>query len=354
MKKALISRFGAYGDIIHCSHLPRLLKDEGYDVVDFETNTKGMRLLDCNPFIDKLFFFEPAKNMEIYSDNTMLERHWSELSREYDRFINLYRSLEYGCVAMEDTPEYYMHPKARKWMSEINFYDQTTKWAGFPDLMGKYRGELWYTPNEREIVEKYMEKFKDKFTVMINLTGTTIHKVLLDYQEFIDYILDEYQDANVITTGDGHCKDMVKTNERVFNIAGVYPFKQAALIIRYIDCLLTMESGLGVVASMWGTPSIQIMTSSSLKNHSNGAPGDLSLQSPARCSPCSKGPYRFIGCPHKDGYPICVHINTRAVKDKIDAAYRSYQEGDFPVENRLSCENSDELSVMQDAASYNC
>ena len=346
MNKALISRYGAYGDIIHCSHLPRLLKEHGYDYVAFETNAKGSQLLACNPFIDKLIYFEPSQQRELYGNGVLLERHWGELAREYDRFINLFHSLEHGCVAMESMPEYYMHQKARQWMGEISFYDQTTRWAGFPELMGKYRGELWYTTQEREIVEKYMLKFKDKFVVMINLTGTTIHKVLLDYQEYIDYILAKYPDAHIITTGDESCKDMVKENERVTCIAGKFPFRQAAHLIRYIDCLLTMESGLGVIGSMWGTPSIQIMTSSSLINHPNGAPGDFSFQSPAKCSPCSKGPYKFIGCPYKDGYPMCVHLDTKKVKDTIDETYRAYREGRFPVKDRLSCENVNGMSLV--------
>lgn len=350
MKKALISRYGAYGDIIHCSHLPRLLKEHGYEHVAFETNAKGAQLLSCNPFIDKLIFFEPSQHLSLYGDSTMLDRHWNDLAREYDRFINLFHSLEYGCVAMEDMPEYYMHPIARKWMSEISFYDQTTKWAGFPELMGKYSGELWYTTKEREIVEHYMSKYRGKFVVMINLTGTTIHKVLLDYQEYIDYILDTYPNAHIITTGDNSCKDMVEENERVTCIAGKFPFRQAAHIIRYVDCLLTMESGLGVIGSMWGTPSIQIMTSSSLVNHPNNAPGDFSIQSPAKCSPCSKGPYKFIGCPHENGYPLCVHLNTQEIKEQIDKTYRAYKEGRFPIKDRLSFENVDGMSLVQEGA----
>ena len=94
---------------------------------------------------------------------TQLERHWGELSRDYDRFINLYYSLEHGVVAMESMPEYFMHQKARDWMGRINFYDQSTKWAGFPELMGRYTGEVWYTTEEKNIVEKYLEPFKGKF-----------------------------------------------------------------------------------------------------------------------------------------------------------------------------------------------
>jgi len=348
VKKVLISRYGAYGDIIHCSHLPRLLKEHGYDQVDFETNIKGTQLLACNPFIDNLLFFEPSQHIDAYRDLTMMDRHWKEISMGYDLFINLFRSLEFGCVAMEEMPEYYMHQKARDWMGKISFYDQTTKWAGFPELMGKYTGEVWYTPEDTKIVEKYMEKFKDKFVIMLNLTGTTIHKVLLDYKEYIYYVLNKYPDAHIITTGDESCKDMVQNTHRITNIAGKFPFRQAVYIIRYIDCLLTMESGLGVAGSMWGTPSIQIMTSSSLINHPNNCKGDFSIQSPAKCSPCSKGPYKFLGCPHKDGYPLCVHVDKQQVKDKIDETYRAYKEGRFPIKDRLSCENVDGMSLVQD------
>ena len=55
MKKVLIIRYCAYGDAIHFSFLPRLLKGQGFDVVDLETNFKGFQLLESNPFIDKIY-----------------------------------------------------------------------------------------------------------------------------------------------------------------------------------------------------------------------------------------------------------------------------------------------------------
>lgn len=347
MKSVLISRFGAYGDIVHCSHLPRLLKENGYDYVTFETNYKGTQLLTNNPFIDELLFFEPSDTLEFFTSMVLMQRKWDNMAKGYDKFINLFRSLEYECIAMEGSPEYYMHTNERKWMREINFYDQTTKWAGFPELVGKYRGEIHYTKKEIITVEKWMKKFEDKFVLMINLTGTTIHKVLLDYKEYIDYILDKYKDAHIITTGDESCKGMVNENSRITSIAGKFPFRQAALIIKYIDCLLTMESGLGVIGNMWGTPTIQLMTSSSIINHPNHCKGDFSLQSPARCSPCSKGPYKFIGCPHKDGYPLCIYFDTKKVKERIDETYRAFREGRFSVENRLSRKEIDAVSLMR-------
>jgi len=354
VKKVLISRYGAFGDIIHCSHLPRLLKENGYDYVAFETNYKGTQLLSHNPFIDKMMFFEPSDCMAVYSSITLMKRHWDDISRDYDKFINLFWSLEHSIIAMEDDPEYYMHSDARKFMREINFYDQTSKWAGFPELMGKYKGEIWYTTEEKRIVEKWMKKFEEKFILMINLTGTTIHKVLLDYQEYIDYVLDNYPDAHVITTGDETCKDLVKETDRITNIAGKFPFRQAAHIIRYVNSVLTMESGIGVVGNMWGTPTVQLMTSSSIKNHPNGCSGDFSLQSPARCSPCSKGPYKFIGCPSENGYPLCVYFDKRKVKDRLDETYRAYQEDRFSIEDRFSGENVNAVSFVPEPTSDIC
>ena len=89
--KALMSRYGAFGDCLHASHLPRLLKEVGYTIVDVETNFKGYQIFSDNPFIDNLIGFEPTRCKTM----TMLIRHWDYISEGYDKFINLYHSLEY-------------------------------------------------------------------------------------------------------------------------------------------------------------------------------------------------------------------------------------------------------------------
>jgi ADP-heptose:LPS heptosyltransferase len=253
---------------------------------------------------------------------------------------------------MEQDPEYYMHSSAREKYRNISFYDQTTKWAGYPELMGKYRGEIWFQAEEYGIVEKWMEQFKGKFVVMVNLSGTTIHKRFIAAQEVIDYIVNKYDDAHIILTGDESCGEIKIKCEKMTSIVGKFPFRQALHITRYIDLLLSMESGIAVGANTWGTPTIQLMTSSSLINHPNGAKADFSLQSPARCSPCCKGPYRFIGCPHKDGYPLCVYFDPKEICKKVDEVYGAYQDKRFPVEDRLSTKNDAGVSIMRNATTY--
>jgi len=346
MKKALISRYGAYGDIIHCSHLPHMLKLKGYDVVDFETNWKGLQILTNNPFIDNLIFFEPSNNMRLFSHPAYRGRHWYNISNEYDLFINLYHSLEHGCIAMEGDPEYYMHSDARKWMREVNFYDQTSKWAGFPEECGRWTGELYFTDKEHDILEKWYNKFDGKYVVFLNLSGTTIHKRFVIVNEIAEWVLDNIPNSHIITTGDASCKEIDLSGDRVTSIVGKFPFRQAALLTKYVDLMISMESGLAVSSHVWNTPTIQLLTSSSIKNHSSLALNDYSIESPARCSPCSKGPYRFIGCPHKNGFPECVYFDKEIVMNQIKKVYDDYKNKRLIGRNKISRPNDAVMPTM--------
>ena len=306
------------------SHLPRLLKENGFDKVDVETNFKGYQLLAYNPFIDNLIFFEPTNNLSLYSDSYRLQKHWDIVSAGYDKFVNLFESLEVGCISSEQDPGYYMHPKNREKYRNINYYDQSTICAGYPELVGNYRCEVYYTDNEHHIVKRYMIKYENKFLIMINLNGTTLHKKLIIAPELVSLILNEYKDCEIILTGDKSSIDMVEKigkHDNVISIIERIPFRQALLMAKYANLVITMESGLGVGANMWDTPTIQLMTAASIANHGGTCSQDFSLQSPVYCSPCNKGPYRFIGCPHKDGYPLCIYFDTNKVFNRVKEVY---------------------------------
>lgn len=330
MKRALISRYGAYGDIIHMSHLPRLLKDQGFDQVDVETNWKGYQLLGDNPFIDNLYMYEPQRGTPIW----LLEKHWQIISEPYDLFINLFNSIEVGVLAMEDMNEYYMSTEVRrKRWSKLNYYDVTTVAAGFPELVGKYRGELFNPESEEQSVQKWMKQFEGKFVVMLNLTGTSAHKEFIQHREVADYILTTIPNSHVILTGGPDSKKDAYEKEGVTSIVGKFPFREAALIAKYVNLLISCESGIAVASSMWGTPTIQMMTAASWESHCKYAENDYSIQSPAACSPCHKGPYKYIGCPSQNGKPLCVYFKLSQITEKINAAYReTFKRNESPSE----------------------
>lgn len=345
-KKALVIRLCAYGDAIHFSHIPRLLKDQGYDIVDVLTNFKGYQLLGYNPFIDNLKFYEPDHRISEYH----LMKHFDVESEGYDKVINLYKSLEYGVLSMEDTNEYYMSTNVRRGRySDQNYYDVTTIAAGYPELVGFYKGELFYPKKEIDVVENWAKKFAGKWLVMMNVCGTGPHKEMAQREEIINHILSTYPQAHIILTGGKEYGDMDVKNDRVTSIIGKYPMRQAVLITRYVDLMITLESGIGVASTMWGTPTIQMMTAANLTAHCKYAKNDLSIQSPCYCSPCHKGPYRYIGCPNKNGKPLCVYFDLDKVFGKIKEGYDLYRKG-----YQRTYPNSTELSAMRNVAPAVC
>lgn len=316
--RCLIIRHCAFGDAIHASHLPRLLSEQGYEV-DVNTNFKGYQIFVNNPFI---------KNLKVDSvegwPSWCVEKHWQVISEGYDKVVNLYGSIEHGLLSMESDNVYFMSQKVRDARyAGINYYDQSTIAAGYPDLCGKYQGEMFFTEEETKIVENWINlpKFLCKKLVMINLSGTGPHKRMVQAQEVANKILLQNKDVHIITTGSSECSD------KDFNIPGLttsitgrFPFRQAALITKFMDCVIGCESGLMCAASMWKVPVVQLMTATSVLAHCKYNHNDFSLQSPAKCSPCYKGPYGYFGCPSKNGDPICVNFDINQVVAQIERA----------------------------------
>lgn len=333
MKKVLISRFGAYGDHIHCSHLPKMLKEvEGFDHVAFEYNNKGEHIHRHNPYIDEHILFEPSAPENTHRPVSFLETRWKILSEGFDRFINLMDSLERGYIAMEDQAEYYISSEERrKKYGKLNYYDQTSVFAGFPHWKGAI-GQIDFSAEEEECVKNiFEERYKEKFVIICNLSGTSRHKAFYGAEEAIKMFLSRHDDAVCILTGDEESKKhLAFEGDRIINRAGNfkegrYPFRQSMLMTKYANLVIGCESGLMVAATLLGAPTIQLMTAASIKNHGGDFKNDYSLQSPAVCSPCHKGPYDFIGCPKIDylgsKYPACIKFETKTVVERMEKVY---------------------------------
>lgn len=321
MKKALILRYGAYGDIIHISHLPRLLKEQGFDFVAVETNYKGFQLLRDNPFIDKITYLPDSS--DLLKRRGLIEKKWALLAEEYDSFINLNGSIEYDILMMETQNDYYRNDKVRSNRCNINFYDHMTALAGYPNIKGR-TGELFFTEEEKTKVDEYYSKYKDNFTILINLSGTSFHKQFIQAKEVAKWVLDTYEDAVIIETAGPEWKHLTLKeidDKRIRSIIGIQPFRQAAALAKRVNCVIGCESGIMCAANMWNTPTIQLMTAASVKNHCEHAKNDYSLQSPAYCSPCHKGPYQYVGCPVVDGHLLCTYFDVDKIKENITKIY---------------------------------
>jgi len=337
MKRVLISRFAAYGDHIHASHLPRLLKTKaGFDHVTFEYNLKGEAIYRHNPYIDQHLLFNIQHPLIALRPTEFMNQRYKAMLEQgnYDLFINLRDSIERGYIAMEDQPEYYRDSGYRRnKYGQQNYYDQTVEFAGFPEWKGE-TGDLYFTQEEEAVVQMvYGTAYAGKFVVIANLSGTSKHKLFMNAEYILKKFLERHKDAVVILTGDEDCRQhLAFTGERVVNRCGNfdgetgYPFRQAMLMAKYADMVIGAESGLMCASTLLGTPTVQLMTAASIKNHGGDFANDYSLQSPIACSPCHKGPYDYIGCPNFEhlglAYPKCVMFQPDAVLERMEQVYR--------------------------------
>ncbi len=317
MKSVLVARHGAYGDMVHVSHTPRLLKENGYDFVGFSTGKRGLNILKNNPFIDKIHYAELSEINKALGF-TYFETRLMTIGRDYDTVINLNQIIEVNALPGQFQREYFLDQKTRERMGSDNYYDIATKATGFPHLLGKYKGELFFSKSEEEIVAKYLNKYENKFKVLINLSGSSPHKVFVQASEVIDKIIDKYRNAQVFTTGDKLSEGIDSKRSDVVKLSNKMPFRQVLLIAKYVNCVIGTESGMMVGASCHGTPTIQLLTAASKENHVKYAENDYSLQSPARCSPCHKNPYDYWGCPTKDNYPLCVFFEVDKIIEQVE------------------------------------
>lgn len=325
MKTCFVSRLGGAGDVLHASHLPKLIKEHyGVTKLDWETNYHGMHILTNNPYIDNLVFLDVNK----ITYNRMIKK--LEWAREtYDLVFDFANTIELQYCCNENDQRYYRSDKWRRENLNKNYYDVMTDAAGLPESYYGTRGQLYYTEEEHEKAQRWIdEKHRTyDFVVMLNLSGSTLHKKFVQAESVSRKILGKYPNSLVILTGDEHCKDQVFTHERVISYVGskTNGFRSVALKCKYVDLNISLESGLACVAHSWDAPTLQLLTAASWENHIKYAKNAYWLQSPVPCSPCHKNPREYFGCPAVNKMPECVYFNEDEIMEKVNEAHERHR-----------------------------
>ena len=322
MKTCFISRLGGAGDVLHASHLPKLIKEfYGVDSIDFETNYYGMHILTGNPYINNLIFIDVNK----MTSNRMTKK--LEHAREtYDLIFDFSNTIEKAYCVNENDQKYYRSEKwRREHLGKISYYDVMTKAAGLPEFYYGTRGRLYYKQEEYEQAQQWINdkhKIYD-FVVMINLSGSTLHKKFVQAESVSLKILSRYPKSLIIITGDENCREQVFKHERVISYVGSKSngFRSVALKCKYVDLNISLESGLILVAHSWDAHALQLLTAASWDNHIKYAKNAYWLQAPVLCSPCHKNPREYFGCPIQANMPSCVYFNEDEIMKIIEDVY---------------------------------
>jgi ADP-heptose:LPS heptosyltransferase len=290
MKKALVIRYGAYGDMIIITPVLKRLKELGYHVI-LNTNKRGKEVLENNPNVDE--FIEHDEKMSIDD----LPEHWEKIKKEInpDKFINFSESLECNTVAHPFQPAYNYTKKERFDLFNVNYYEATEKWAGLEGC--QKLPELYFTPFEVEEAKKHI--IPDKINILWQLSGSG-HQKVYPWADFVmGEVLKNFNNVRFITTGDEKCQLLESiTDENILNLSGRIPARTAMALTSLVDLVISPDTGVLHASGCYPTPKIGVLGHTTRTNITKHFLNDYSLEAECACAPCFRLIYdHSIQCP---------------------------------------------------------
>jgi len=337
-KTALIIRWGAIGDMIFVSPLPRLLKEQGYYVV-VNTQRQGLEVLQHNPYIDEFWFQEKGTIA-----NEKFAEFFEKIGQGFDKVINLSQSIEREILQLPNDEGF-----KRVDDLTVNYIDHTIAKAGL-EVTG-LNGELYFTEEEEQAAQDFLAEFKDKFVVLVVLLGSSIHKAY-PWWSFVFNDLTLYRDIPeliTITTGDNWARLLDWEHKQNIQGAASLPIRKSLLLCKYVNLVIGPETGVVNGAGCFDTPKICLMTHSCAGNLTKYWKNDYSIQSPAECSPCHNMVYSREQCeldPHTTTSKCISQIKPDMVEKRIKEVYKEWKRAKFKAiitpsqyhEERKSCQ----------------
>lgn len=296
MKKALVTRPGAFGDMIIISPLFRILKGLGYHVI-CHTGKRGLQVLKKNPFIDE--FIEYSGEGDEKANYTLISKNL-ENKIQPDWFKDFAESLEVN-VSSHPRSAAYNYPKNEQPKRlHQNFYDAAMDWAGFPDKHG-LRGDLFFDNKEEKDVHKYLRK--GKFNIVWGLAGSGQNKAYPWGDYVIGELLKNHPNVHILTVGDEKCQilEYNSSHKNLTRLSGKTTWRESMLLTKYADLVVSPDTGLLHAAGCFATAKIGILGHTTIENITKYFENDFSLEpipAECECAPCHKLIYdNKIQCP---------------------------------------------------------
>jgi ADP-heptose:LPS heptosyltransferase len=315
-KTALLTRYGAIGDLIMITAVLKQLKKDGYYVV---VNThKDSIPLTCNPYIDA-----NIRQNEDEIPNEKLTEYWKELRKGFDRFINLSESIEGSLLKPEGSMTFNWPKDIRHEECNKNYMDYTMKMAGY-NIQGALP-ELFFSKAEHKWVKRFRRKYRDKFLILVSMSGSALHKVYPFMENVITEFLDTYRDTIAVTVGDYACKILEWEHPRTLAWSGRLNLRKSLILTQYADLVIGTETGIMNAASCFDTPKIVMLSHSSKENLTKYWKNCESIHSDVSCYPCHQLHYSKKSCKLNSATnsPICMtQIHPVSVLSRIENFYK--------------------------------
>ena len=279
MKRCLIIRLGAIGDLLFITPVLPVLKADGYHIT-INCKNNGIDIFKNNPYVDSLMLHDTSIKLDD------LPEHWEKISEGYDKVINYSATVEQKYLVDWQNPAYYGDKSKRQ--TDVNFYDEMLRIAGYPDIKGRLP-ELYFDKYEEQWIKKQRKRYKG-FIILWALSGSALHKVYPYTEDVAQYILKEYPDVWIITVGDSFCYALEWLHKRTVCRSGIDTIRDTLLRTKTADLVIGCETGVLNAAGCWDVPKIILYSHTKHENLSLYFKNVYPIHPDVECAPC----YRMI------------------------------------------------------------
>jgi ADP-heptose:LPS heptosyltransferase/predicted SAM-dependent methyltransferase len=318
----LIIRLGAIGDLIQTTPLFRFYAEKGYRVV-LNCLDESISVIENNPYVADVF---PIQRGSI--PPTQLREYMDSRRKQFAKVVDLNESIERTLLLESCDDGFYKSREEIHQRCNVNYSDRIMSLGGM-DVTGM-RPEIYLSDREEYLGNLFKEKNKGFFKVQWQLTGSSIHKQYPYSESIIDYFIDKYPDIKFYLSGGGEVMMYVDSwNKRVIPKMGKWDVRQSIIMPKFMDLVISPETGVLNAAGAYDTPKIGILTHSSKENLTKYFKNDYSLESESKCAPCHKLLHdaSFCNVDERFKLPVCMsegHDPNRIV-DIIEKLYGEWK-----------------------------
>lgn len=301
MKKALVIRLGAYGDMIIATPALKKIKELGYYVI-LNTGKRGTDVFKNNPNVDEYIFYDDEQPPDSLDD------YWKGLRERVnpDLYINFSESLECNVAIHPIQPAYNYTKRERIALADRNYYDATETWlqekaelkdGRLPQLDLQKLPELFFAEEEVKAAQDCLKP--GKYNILWQLSGSGKQKVYPWADFVIGEVLKNYENVHFITTGDERCQMLESiTDEEITNLSGRISVRTAFCLTSMVNLVVSPDTGVLHASGCYETPKIGILGHTTRENITKYFKNDYSVEAQCDCAPCMRLIYDIdLQCP---------------------------------------------------------
>lgn len=292
-KRAIVMRYGGFGDMFQAASVFPALKKQGYHIT-VNTYDRGKELLKSDPHVDEFLLQDPN---QVPGDE--IGFYVEYLQSQYDKVVNLCESVEGSLVAIPGRTPRYWPKRARQFLMDKNYVEMTHAIA---ETDGPFEMKFYPTVEEREWAVRERTKMGVGPIILWSLSGSSVNKTWPYVDQIIARLLTTFPDCRIVLAG-GEGEQMLETpwkNEpRVLRRCGVWGIRETITFAQK-QCDVVIGPDTGVMQAVGHEPvgKILILGHSTKEQVSKHWVNTVSIEPPptVKCAPCLKLHYNFSDC----------------------------------------------------------